>query len=112
MILQKFIKSVKFIDLKTDFSKIHEAVTFVNADIEGNELDFIKSIKNIIVKDRPVLAISAYHLASDLVDLPSEINSYVNNYAYILRKYDGSVGSINRASELVLYAIPEERLAL
>lgn len=101
----------EFINEETNFDKImgKEKITLINADIEGNELELVKSMSSRIKKDRPVLALSAYHKAEDLTDLPEYINSIVDDYIFILRKYEASLYSYNRAAELVLYAIPSER---
>ena len=72
-------------------------------------MELVKSMSSRIRKDRPVLALSAYHKAEDLTDLPEYINSIVDDYIFILRKYEASLYSYNRAAELVLYAIPSER---
>lgn len=100
-----------FIDANIDFEKIFlgKAITLINADIEGNELELLKSLQKIIVRDRPVLAICAYHKRSDLIDLPEYLNSIVNDYTFILRKYTGWTAASCESVELVLYAIPFER---
>lgn len=86
-------------------------VTFVNADIEGGELNLLKSLKKLITVSRPVLAICVYHKASDLVQIPDYIHSIVDDYCYVLRKYESNVENIRRTAELVLYAIPKERIS-
>ena len=82
----------------------------INADIEGGELALLKSMKGLISSARPVLAICAYHKAEDLVTLPRYIRESVNNYCFVLRKYESNVENVRRTAELVLYAIPEERV--
>lgn len=109
---KKKVKTVnEYIDGSTEFKKElkDKKVTLINADIEGGELSLLYNIRNIIKKDRPVLAICAYHKASDLVDLIQFLNDLVEDYVYMLRKYMASFGSANRTAELVLYAIPKER---
>lgn len=100
-----------FIDSETDFKEVigEEKITLINADIEGGELDLLKSMSDIIRKDRPVLALCAYHKASDLTELPHYIRTIVEDYDLVLRKYESGIWSIGRTSELVLYAIPRER---
>ncbi len=101
----------EFIGETTDFEKIlmGKRVSLVNADIEGSELDLLKSLKNVINKDRPVLAISAYHRASDFVDFTNYIKSIVDNYEFVLRKYPADFYDKGQRAELVWYAIPTER---
>ena len=69
----------------------------------------LRQMKNIIQRDRPVLAICLYHKKEDIVEIPKYINFIVKNYKLKLRKYTPWVGNCNGCHELVLYAIPEER---
>lgn len=102
----------EFIDDKTNWEMIKsEPITLINADIEGGELELLKSMKNIICMCRPVLALCAYHKADDLVELPKYIQSIVGDYCFILRKYEANVENVRRSAELVLYAIPKERIS-
>lgn len=102
----------EFVDSKTKWEILNgEKVTLINADIEGGELDLLKSMKDIITSCRPVLALCAYHKASDLIELPEYIKSIVENYCFILRKYEAFSANIRRTGELVLYAIPIERVS-
>lgn len=101
----------EFINEKTDWKTIKAgAITLVNADIEGGELNLLSSLKNIIEISRPVIALCSYHKASDLVELPQYIQHIVNDYCFVLRKYESNVENVRRTAELVLYAIPAERL--
>lgn len=101
----------EFINEKTNWSILNgEKVTLINADIEGGELDLLKSMKDIITLHRPVLAICAYHRADDLIEIPKYIEKITKGYKFVLRKYEASALNVRRVSELVLYAIPEERL--
>lgn len=101
----------EFIGDKTNWKLLKEdKITLINADIEGGELELLKSMKNIIASDRPVLAICAYHKSEDLTTLPQFISQISENYCFILRKYESNVENIRRTAELVLYAIPQERL--
>lgn len=109
---QKKIVPLKcFIDANTDFEKIFlgKTISLINADIEGNELELLKALKDIIVRDRPVLAICAYHKRSDLIDLPEYLSSIVKDYSFVMRKYAGYTAASCEVGELVLYAIPFER---
>ncbi len=111
-VYQKKIVPVKcFIDANVDFETIFmgKTISLINADIEGNELDLLKALKKIIVRDRPVLAICAYHKRSDLIDLPEYLSSVVKDYSFVIRKYAGWTKAFCDCCELVLYAIPFER---
>lgn len=101
----------ELIDYKTDWKLLDgDKVTLINADIEGAELDLLKSMKEMIMRCRPVLAICAYHKASDLIELPEFIKEIVKEYCFVLRKYETNTENIRRTGELVLYAIPKERM--
>ena len=103
----------EFISEETNWNNtIQEKVTLINADIEGAELELLHTMEGRIKADRPVLAICVYHHNTDLVEIPKFIGKTVNNYKYVLRKYACGVGNTMRTSELVLYAIPEERYLL
>jgi len=84
-------------------------VTLISLDVEGAEIDALKGAKGIIQSQRPVLALSAYHKSDDLVTLPKIVNQYVDNYSFFLRKYYFG-GLVNSKDELVLYAVPNERI--
>ena len=78
-----------------------EKVTFIKMDIEGAELDALKGAEKSIVKHKPVLAISVYHMENDLVDIPLYIKSIVPEYKMYLRHYTNTV------YDTVLYCICE-----
>ena len=93
--------------------RMGERITLINADIEGAELAMLKGLQEIIVRDRPVLAICVYHWKEDLITIPKYINSIVDEYHFVLRKYASWLeGDTYRAFELVMYAIPKERRSL
>ena len=82
-------------------------VTLINMDIEGAEMPVLRGGSELIRKQRPVLAICAYHKASDLLDIPNYINSICTDYLFFLRKYIGyEPGALN---EYVYYCVPKER---
>ena len=101
----------EIIDEATDFEKIlaGNKCTFLNADIEGAELNLLHAMKNIIQNDRPVIAVCVYHFKEDILDIPRFLQSTLDNYIYYLRKYTGYFAHHKNAGELVLYAVPKER---
>ena len=107
----KVVAINEFICGTTNFVEIlkDKKVSFVNADIEGCELDLLKSLKDIIRKDRPVLAICAYHKASDLVDFTDYLNTITTDYEIVLRKYFADLNDKGQTAEIVWYAIPKEK---
>lgn len=92
----------------------NEKVGLINMDIEGAELDTIESMQEIIKKDRPVLAICAYHKPDDLLVIPNRIMEFVEGYQFFLRKSLSGYGmhwqAMHRTNELVLYAVPKEKV--
>ena len=102
----------EYIDETTEWEKaIKEKITFINADIEGAELDMLKSMKKVIVQCRPVVAVCVYHKAEDLVEIPLFLKSILKGYSYVLRKYEANISvDPKRIAELVMYAVPDERL--
>lgn len=76
-------------------------VSFIKMDIEGAEKAAILGAKNIIIEQKPVLAISVYHKFDDIYELPLLIGSFKVKYKYYLRHYTSCL------SETVLYAVPE-----
>lgn len=73
--------------------------TMIKMDIEGAELDALHGAENIIVNNKPLLAICIYHRKKDLLTIPEYIKSLVPEYRLFLRAYDET------ATELVLYAV-------
>lgn len=101
----------KYINQNTDFIKyINESITFINADIEGNELYMLNALKEIMINDRPVISVCIYHKTEDLVEIPLFLMNILKDYSYRLRKYEGITDYPN-AQELVLFAIPNERMS-
>ena len=76
-------------------------VTFVKMDIEGAEYDALLGAKNLIINQKPILAISVYHNFDDLYKIPFLIESFGLKYKYYLRHYTLS------SAETVLYAKEE-----
>lgn len=100
-----------FVDEKTDLSELvdNKAITLINADIEGAELEMLHLLKDKIRQDHPVLALCMYHKKEDLIEIPSYIRQLYDGYRFALRKYSYCWANMNRNYELVLYAIPEDR---
>lgn len=79
--------------------------TFIKMDVEGNELDALAGARNVLEKDRPILAICLYHKPADLWQIPLFIKAVVPDYRLFMRRY------AEDCWELVCYAVPESRLA-
>ena len=78
------------------------APTFIKMDIEGAEYDALIGAKKTICKYKPDLAISVYHYADHIWDIPLLINSWNLGYKFYLRTY------WTCGHETVMYAVSEE----
>ncbi len=92
----------------------NEKITYINMDIEGAEVDVLESAKEVIRKNRPVLAVCVYHKKDDLLVIPALLDKLTTDYTFFLRKYPSIMANYLdgyfELNELVLYAIPNERL--
>ena len=93
-------------DISVDVEKIDDIVkgapvNFIKMDIEGSELSALKGAAQTIIKNKPVLAICAYHKSEDLITLPQYIKSLRDDYKLYLRKH----GFYTTHVESVLYAV-------
>lgn len=77
--------------------------SFVKLDIEGAELDALEGMRRIVARDRPVLAVCAYHRQDHLWRVPLAIAGMRSGDAFHLRPH-GAEGW-----DVVCYAIPQER---
>ncbi|MDE5696547.1 MAG: FkbM family methyltransferase [Lachnospiraceae bacterium] len=75
-----------------------ERVTFIKMDIEGAEIDALKGAAQIIRDQKPKLAISIYHRAEDIIEIPKLILDLRPDYKLYLRHYS------LLSNETVLYA--------
>lgn len=75
-----------------------EKITFIKMDIEGSELNALKGAKNIIIKNKPKLAICIYHKPEDILEIPAYILDLVKEYRFYIRHYSSCIW------ETVLYA--------
>ena len=74
------------------------------------ELEALKGARNIIKNNKPVIAACAYHLPSDLYELPMFLKNTCNEYEIIYRKYASTIRNRFCNAELVMYAVPHKRL--
>lgn len=77
---------------------IKEKVSFVKMDIEGAEMDALRGMKEMIVRDKPTLAICVYHKPNDIWEIPLYIHELVPEYKMMLRHHS------DLSTETVLYA--------
>lgn len=88
----------------------NEAVSLINMDIEGMELKAIKGAKQVILENKPVISACAYHLPTDLYELPMYIKNLSDDYEIFYRKYASTFRNKLKNAELVMYAVPQKRL--
>jgi FkbM family methyltransferase len=96
-------------DLEVDCVALDEILdkddpSYIKMDIEGSEIDTLMGAQNILRKNLPVLAISAYHCQDHVWRIPLLIRSFSDQYRFFLRPHSLEVWN------LVLYAIPQKRL--
>lgn len=94
------VDCVRLDDLASQFSP-----TYIKMDIEGGEPDAIAGAANTLRERAPVLAVCLYHAPEHLWTLPAAVAAIQPGYRFFLRRY------AEDCWELVLYAIPPERLA-
>lgn len=78
-----------------------EKLDFLKMDIEGSEMDALRGARESIVKYKPKMAISIYHLKDDLRIIPMFIREMVPEYKFYLRHC--SLGM----NETILFAIAD-----
>lgn len=91
------LDSVEVTTLDTVF--FGKKVTFIKMDIEGAEYEALLGCKNIIMEQKPKLAISIYHKPEDVLEIPKLILQYNPEYNLYIRHYSVA------GAETVLYAI-------
>ena len=75
---------------------------FIKMDIEGAELSALRGMSDVIIENRPVLAVCVYHRPEDLYSIPLYLCSLLKDYNFCLRMYG------EHLMDLVLYCIPRE----
>jgi FkbM family methyltransferase len=79
-------------------------VTMIKMDIEGAEFDALVGGKQVIQRDRPILAICVYHSQEDIWRLPLLVREICPDYRMYLKSH-GRDGI-----QTVAYAVPPERV--
>jgi FkbM family methyltransferase len=89
---------------KVDNILADENVTFIKMDIEGAEFNALKGMKELIQKNKPILAVCVYHRRDDYYKLTDFIENTVHGeYRFYFRQYRFT------PTETVCYAIPRDR---
>jgi len=79
-------------------------VSLIKMDIEGAEFDALRGARNVIERDRPLLAICVYHTQSDIWRIPLLIHEMLPEHRMFLRAYEGD------GFQTVVYAVPAQRM--
>lgn len=86
-----FVSEKEVSDQKIEVTSIDECikdeVTFIKMDIEGSELKALDGAKNLIQRCKPKLAICAYHLETDLWEIPLKIKELLPEYKIYIRHH-------------------------
>ena len=77
--------SIPIIKLDSFFS--NKKITFLKADIESYEQKLLLGARNIISRDKPLLAICIYHNAYDMFEIPLLIKEINPNYKMYIRQH-------------------------
>jgi FkbM family methyltransferase len=78
------------VELATLDSAIASPISLLKLDVEGHELEVLRGAARHLHEDRPRLAICAYHLPGDLIDLPAHIESLDVGYRLGLRHHSAT----------------------
>ena len=62
-------------------------ITYIKADVEGAEMEFIKGAENIIKNKKPKMQIACYHRSDDLINIPKAVLSVRNDYKVYMRHF-------------------------
>jgi hypothetical protein len=76
----------------------NQKIHFIKADIESYEFDMLSGAQLIIKRDKPLLAVSIYHNASDIYTLPLYIKELDKKYKIMIRHHTYTV------ADTVMYA--------
>jgi FkbM family methyltransferase len=87
-----------------DDISLAQPVTLIKMDIEGAEYDALFGARNMIARDKPLLAICVYHTQEDIWRIPLLIHSMLPEHSLFLRAYEGD------GFQTVVYAVPTNRL--
>jgi FkbM family methyltransferase len=77
------------------------SIDFIKLDVEGAEADAINGALQLIKGSRPIIAVSLYHKAQDLWEIPYQLSFVCKDYRFYIRQH------YYNSFATVLYAIPE-----
>ena len=62
-------------------------ITYIKADVEGAEMEFIKGAENTIRTEKPKMQIACYHRSDDLINIPKAVLTIRNDYKVYMRHF-------------------------
>jgi len=65
----------------------NEKITYIKADVEGAELQFINGAERTIKELKPKMQIACYHRSEDLISIPNAVLSIRNDYKVYMRHF-------------------------
>lgn len=77
-------------------------VGFIKMDIEGYEMNALRGAKQVIIRDKPLLAICVYHKPGDVLEIMDYCKNLVPEYRFWLRQYDADYETVMYASTRAL----------
>lgn len=84
-------KGKKIINICSIDDLNNNEISFIKLDIEGAEKAALIGAKNTIIRNKPKLAISAYHNANDLWQLYLLVKEFNPNYDVYIRHYSNGI---------------------
>lgn len=96
-------KSKDFVSMNT-IDSFNIRPTFIKYHLEGYELNAIKGSIEKIKKYRPIIAVTTYHTAEGLLELPLYLIDNLKDYKFLWRNHN------YQGQGAVMYCIPNERV--
>ncbi|MBQ9354662.1 MAG: FkbM family methyltransferase [Clostridia bacterium] len=62
-------------------------ITYIKADVEGAELEFIKGAEKTIKTKKPKMQIACYHRSDDLINIPNAVLNIRDDYKVYMRHF-------------------------
>jgi phosphoribosyl 1,2-cyclic phosphodiesterase len=74
-----------------EFRRTFGPINFIKADVEGSEHDLLEGAKEIILADRPKIAMTTYHVENDWEYMLKLVRKIVPAYKYRVKglSYNG-----------------------
>lgn len=94
--------------IDTIVNEYHITPRFIKADIEGNALGFARGAVNTLKNYRPVVSIAIYHNPYELFEVKPFLESFMNDYTFLIRKLSTGIKNNLCHSDVFLIGFPNE----